>query len=336
MAAPGDSAALVARIQALLGAGISGLARLGGGRNSQVWLTVSDAGRRYVVKWYYTVPGAGRDRLDAEWRALVFLRARGLDCVPRPVTRDASANLAVFEYIAGRVPDAETGRVESLLGFMGRLLRLRQAPGASELPPAADSLPRPATVIGQIQARLDRLRLVPEPSLERFLRDEFDPAWRRLRSEAPKVWPDGGPAILSPSDFGFHNAILSPDGRMYFVDFEYFGWDDPAKLIGDTILHPHENMGLSEAQSRSWLDGMLELHRDDAGLSRRARLLLPFLALKWSLILLNEFLPLDAGRRAFAGRVPGPEVFTHQLEKAQRMLEKGAEMERALFPGRLS
>src|SRR6266480_4587472 len=44
--------------------------------------------------------------------------------------------------------------------------------------------------------------------------------------------------ILSPSDFGFHNAIRRPDGTLAFVDFEYFGWDDPAKTIVDFLLHP--------------------------------------------------------------------------------------------------
>ena len=38
--------------------------------------------------------------------------------------------------------------------------------------------------------------------------------------------------ILSPSDFGLHNTI-SKKNKLYFFDFEYFGWDDPIKLICD-------------------------------------------------------------------------------------------------------
>ena len=44
--------------------------------------------------------------------------------------------------------------------------------------------------------------------------------------------------VLSPSDFGFHNALRRPDGTIVFVDFEYFGWDDPAKMMADAMLHP--------------------------------------------------------------------------------------------------
>lgn len=43
--------------------------------------------------------------------------------------------------------------------------------------------------------------------------------------------------IISPSDFGFHNVITSK-GTNYFIDFEFSGWDDPAKLYCDFILQP--------------------------------------------------------------------------------------------------
>src|SRR5207244_11655608 len=43
---------------------------------------------------------------------------------------------------------------------------------------------------------------------------------------------------LSPSDFGFHNALLADDGRLRFLDFEYAGWDDPAKLVCDFFCQP--------------------------------------------------------------------------------------------------
>ena len=43
--------------------------------------------------------------------------------------------------------------------------------------------------------------------------------------------------IISPSDFGFHNVITSRRTN-YFIDFEFSGWDDPAKLYCDFILQP--------------------------------------------------------------------------------------------------
>ena len=43
---------------------------------------------------------------------------------------------------------------------------------------------------------------------------------------------------LSPSDFGFHNALVDDDGQVTFLDFEYAGRDDPAKLVSDFFCQP--------------------------------------------------------------------------------------------------
>ena len=43
--------------------------------------------------------------------------------------------------------------------------------------------------------------------------------------------------VFSPSDFGFHNALLKDNGKLCFLDFEYFGRDDPVKLMADFIWH---------------------------------------------------------------------------------------------------
>ena len=43
--------------------------------------------------------------------------------------------------------------------------------------------------------------------------------------------------IISPSDIGFHN-ILYKDNKLFFIDFEYAGWDDCFKMIADLVLQP--------------------------------------------------------------------------------------------------
>ena len=60
--------------------------------------------------------------------------------------------------------------------------------------------------------------------------------------------------ILSPSDLGFHNCIKGNDGLLTFIDFDYFGWDDPVKLTCDFLLHP--GMVLSDQQKTLWLKSM--------------------------------------------------------------------------------
>ena len=43
--------------------------------------------------------------------------------------------------------------------------------------------------------------------------------------------------IISPSDMGVHNT-LRVDKGIKFIDFEYAGYDDLAKLICDIVIHP--------------------------------------------------------------------------------------------------
>ena len=58
--------------------------------------------------------------------------------------------------------------------------------------------------------------------------------------------------ILSHSDFGFHNSIKTSKDKVIFLDFEYFGKDDPVKLVADFLLHP--GMSLSNSQKKFWLN----------------------------------------------------------------------------------
>ena len=47
--------------------------------------------------------------------------------------------------------------------------------------------------------------------------------------------------ILSPSDIGFHNTLKCRN-KIFFIDFEYFGLDDPIKITSDFIIHPGNNL----------------------------------------------------------------------------------------------
>jgi hypothetical protein len=120
---------------------------------------------------------------------------------------------------------------------------------------------------------------------------------------------------LSPSDFGFHNALADDDGRVTFLDFEYAGRDDPAKLVSDFFCQPEIPVPLSyHASFLMRLADGLEL--DDAGRAR-CRILLDAYRIKWSCILLNDFLPIGAARRSFADAGEWDIRCLTQIKKAQ-------------------
>jgi hypothetical protein len=127
---------------------------------------------------------------------------------------------------------------------------------------------------------------------------------------------------LSPSDFGFHNALLRRGGGLVFLDLEYFGWDDPVKLISDFLLHP--GMSLSFASKQRYAAAMLHEFPEAAA---RFEAVHPMYGLKWCLIVLNEFLPAHLARRKFAG-LTDREIETRQSEqliKARTLLRLAAD-----------
>jgi len=82
-------------------------------------------------------------------------------------------------------------------------------------------------------------------------------------------------------------------------------------------------------QMHSWVLGqLLDQSGSDDFLALRARVNYPLLALKWSLIMLNEFVDVGRERRAFAGAPVQGRLVT-QLAKANKMLTVAAGAMRA-------
>jgi hypothetical protein len=129
---------------------------------------------------------------------------------------------------------------------------------------------------------------------------------------------------LSPSDFGFHNAILAPDDRLRFLDFEYAGWDDPAKLVCDFFCQP--TLAVNRRHWDMFLSSLATWSGADPGLPGRARLLFPAYQIKWCCIMLNEFVRSEEARRQFAAGAELPiERKASQLANARQALANAVE-----------
>ena len=131
---------------------------------------------------------------------------------------------------------------------------------------------------------------------------------------------------LSPSDFGFHNVLREADGKVVFLDFEYFGWDDPVKLVSDFLWHPA--MNIAEDLKVRFVQRMNVVFGNDPCFQARLKAVFPLFGLKWCLILLNEFIPTESERRDFS-RSPirnKTTVRLEQLAKARSLSRKIRQM----------
>jgi len=321
--APPDPAALAA----LLGAEPRRLEPVRGGANSRVWRVDTDQGR-FALKSYPPPTAADpRDRLAAESTALTFLARHGVTNVPRLHAVDRNRHWAAYHWLDGQ-PVGPIGppEITAALGFLGQLHALRHAEGAAGLNPASEACLSLPELLAQLQRRRQRLLSVSDgPRV--LLEGAFTPVLAAASAQAQVLGTaELAPTCrtLSPSDFGCHNALRRPEGTLAFLDFEYFGWDDPVKLVADVVLHP--GMTLDTAARRSFAEGARLIYGEaDGAFAERLAALLPLYALRWSLIVLNEFLPERWQQRQRAGEsAERPAVLARQLAKAERLLETAA------------
>jgi len=316
----------------LLNASVEGIEQVSGGRNSQVYRVETSTSQRFALKSYFQHPSDSRDRLRTEFDSLSFLSSRGLTNVPRPFAYDRKENCAIYEWIEGVriIPDQVTeGMVDTAASFAIRLAELRKESDGNAVANASEACFSGSALVSNIHGLLAKLSESENPNLKKALRDEILPefdsivAWSRARlgeSFDEELPPHA--RTLSPSDFGFHNALRTAGGGIVFLDFEYFGWDDPVKLISDFLLHPA--MALSTDLKRRFATSMATHFSATTSIARRLEALYPLFGLKWCTILLNEFLPEHLLRRRFAAisEVEDQESQAKQLTKARNMLQR--------------
>jgi hypothetical protein len=302
------------------------------GGNNRVFQLMGQ-GSQAILKIYPTQEQDPRDRLRHEFGALSFLARCGVAEVPRPIACDPGRHCAAYEWIEGVPPGPpDAAEVDELADFFIRLQQLRDRPGAEALPEGATPALSPARVVEQLGQRLDRLRAViaPETPVAAFVEGSLAPeiarAVERMRQGCVEAGVDFTAAlpqryrVLSPSDFGLHNALRRPSGKLAFLDFEYFGWDEPAKAVADVMLHA--GMSLSPALARRYRERVTAaLIETDPQFPARLRLFFPAIRAVWCLILLNEFLPERWARRVLAGVTEDREkAEASQFQKARLML----------------
>ena len=307
--------------------------RLSGGKNNRVYRVALKEGQTVALKLYHTDQRDRRDRLSAEWSFLAYAWERGVRNVPRPLAHDPRTHAGLYGFVPGRRlstdeigPSAVRQAADFVIAVNGAPRQPeRLEPGSEACFSLADHL---ATVDRRV-ARLDSLDNAAPFAAEaqQLVANRLRPAWDRARAgivdgagrERMPLDAAIGSICVSPSDFGYHNALTDSAGRLTFIDFEYAGRDDPAKLVCDFFCQPEVPVSLDHFETFvAALEKPLGLGGADLW---RCRALLPAYRIKWVCIILNEFLAVGANRRAFADDGDRPTRARRQIERADRYLD---------------
>jgi hypothetical protein len=293
------------------------------GRNSRVYKVVC-GDDQYAFKSYPPQDSDPRDRFGTEVRALKFYQANDNPYTPKLLAVGDSC--ALMEWIEGGLvtaPDAKD--LDRAVDFIART-HAAVNNGGEVFGPASEPCLSGADLYRHISARLEKLIILPE--LKSYLAGEIVPLLEQARRHAENaafaVALAKEKQSLIPADFGFHNAIQTTDKRMYFIDFEYFGRDDPVRLAADFLLHPGNE--LDAANFDRFFQGMVSIYHADNDFEARLLRLMPLYGIRWALILLNEFLPERWAARVFAGEsAPWEEIKAQQLKKSRIAADKATD-----------
>lgn len=271
------------------------------------------------------------DRIKSEFEGLRAMAVRGIHNISKPLFRDLDWGAAVYEWVEGEaIEKAKFSHIQACLNFLQQLHAIRKAEEFIDFPAASAACSSGQDIVSQVEARIAGFSEARKQhrELETYFQEEFLPTWQNLLKRARESWPQNiafttslprSEQTLSPSDFGFHNTIQTSKDSLTFFDFEYFGWDDPVKLIADFLFHPR--MSLSEEQKQYWLSGAIAIYGDR--ILERFNAASPLYGLIWCLILLNDYRSEAWQRRLLADdskQMKRDIILKQKLQRARELL----------------
>ena len=310
------------------------LLQLAGGKNNRVFRLDLADGDKLVLKSYFADQRDLRDRLAAEWDFLAYAAAHGVAAIPAPLACDRERHIGLYSFVRGRkLSPVEVTRahIDDAADFLAAVNAPPRTP--ERLAPGSEACFALAEHIATVERRVARLSSLDPGAAHvdrarAFVVRRLVPVWAQVKTHIEDEARRAGLVLerplaaaetcVSPSDFGFHNALVDEDGQLVFIDFEYAGRDDPAKLVSDFFCQPEIPVPIGEYDR--FLDRIAVALELSAAAIVRCRLLLDAYRVKWTCIILNEFLPLGAARRAFAENAERATRCAVQLAKAEQKL----------------
>ena len=211
---------------------------------------------------------------ERESSSLDFLGQKGFTSSPRFVAGSKDKGAICYTWIEGKSPESNLDTLNAIFYAMNELLSIYQVD--SNFDKAIDAVLSGIDVLDQLSLRIVQLKksgLVPRDLLIGLESARLGLIQTALNQETFSH------KTYSFSDFGTHNMIMNKSGKFHFIDLEFFGIDSFAKFFTDLICHPRTEF--SSLDIVRHLENWPSYSRD---FERQLRLLLPAIALKWSVI----------------------------------------------------
>jgi len=285
-----------------LGANESSLTKLSGGINNSVFSCYSNS-RKWVIKVYPNEDIDQQDRMKAEVDFLRYAAIVAPGYTPKLIEIDKKLRCIVMEHITGDLYLSKVQRpcldhlklcasfieklnsninlshemihldaAESFSALSGHILCIRKRFSSMNTQHIPSQLKEKASKMhGLLEKRINEVDIKLASQIDSCIIN--DPI-----RDCDK-W-------VSPSDFGFHNAVFTSN-KIMFIDFEFAGWDDPSKTILDFWMQPRIQV------PNSWLTMILHsfTQQQIKYFLKRLNAAVDIFELKWATIILSILNP---------------------------------------------
>jgi len=277
----------------------------GQGVNNSIFKLKDKKKNKYYCLKLYKLPSEidHRNRFKAEKLFLNYMKATGIRNIPKIIKFSEIENWILMEWIEGvTLNQIDSEKIKQIVLFTKAINREKEPFKSlrAKLNPASECCLYPDQISWQIKNRLERItKYIPKNKIELVANDwinqlfipsaitEFNKFEASVRTRGhwdnKRIVP-----IASPSDVGIHNMIQSKKG-IFFIDFEYSGLDDLAKLACDWVLQP--NYRFSPSQEKELITELdNNLHHIDRTWILRFQDLKPILRKRWTIIMLRTYI----------------------------------------------
>jgi len=272
--------------------------RLGGGRNNRVSLFELEQ-KKVVLKEYYSSPKDTFDRFTKETNFYRHMQKYSINNSLVLIDSNLDKKINIFEFLEAKKPEQKNITLDLIVQCANFINFLNQE---SSLDNAIEACFSIGDHINSVERRFSSFEFLKNSNgvgrkayefINDILYSDFFKAKKNiLENEKESI---NEIRIVSPSDFGFHNSLLDKNKKLIFLDFEYGGIDTPYKLICDFFSQPDY-----EIDTKYIALFIEKLSFGDLISIGTVKRLLSIYKIKWSLIVLNNFLKEGSLRRKYA------------------------------------
>lgn len=308
--------------------------------NNQIFKISLVSGEKNLLKKYSRIHMNGWPRGETEFKSMSFLWEKGFREIPKPLKYFEMEKIAIYSFEEGKILNPSEIRENDIKHSVSFLLKLHHlsVDDKKRFGPASSACLSLQGYIDTIKNRFSKIKdYSPEGKWgergRKILDEKIYPTISKLEDyliQKSKILDIETQKelslenqVLTPADFGFHN-ILKNGKKYIFLDFEYFGRDDPARQVIEFFHH-----GKSKEIKKELRELFVNTYKKQVNssiINERMELVEPFVKMTWAIICLHPLSKSHLEHLKFSHGNRGEEYFNNligqRLDEAEKRLEE--------------